>query len=133
MVGLALALAVEEDEAETVLDVLATKDETGVVLDCDASWRRSNPRLFSGATVDSGIFASTESVDADTGDPRLVDTLSSPPSPLNPGSSTGQSPQVDWSASQYTSMSNLRNPTPRRFEKHFRKALCSYWFPEKHA
>jgi hypothetical protein len=66
-VGLAAALV--EDEADTMLEDLIAEDGSAVAVLCEDSWRRSNPRLLSGAAVDSGIFALMVSVDATTTDP----------------------------------------------------------------
>jgi hypothetical protein len=66
-VGLAPTLV--EDEADTGLDELTTEDESTVVVACEASWRRSNPRLFSRTALDSGIVALIVSVEATTREP----------------------------------------------------------------
>jgi hypothetical protein len=93
-VGFALAVALVDDEADAKLEELAV-EETAIEVDCDTSCRRPKPKLLSGAAVDSGIFAITVSVDAETREPELVDTKPLFGSPSLPGCSTGQRLQVD--------------------------------------
>jgi hypothetical protein len=94
-VGFALAVTLVDDEADTKLEELAIEEMPAIGLDCDTSCRRPKPKLLSGAAVDSGIFAITVSVDAETRDPELVDTTPLPALPPVPGCSTGQRLQVD--------------------------------------
>jgi hypothetical protein len=95
MVGLALGLSLVGTDADAGLDEVATKDPLNIEVNCNVSCRRSNPRLFNGAAVDSGMFAFTVSVEATTTGPELVDTTSSRPSSSGPGCSTGQRLQLD--------------------------------------
>jgi hypothetical protein len=94
-VGFALAVTRVDDEADVKLEELAVEETPAIEFDCDTSCRRPKPKLLSGAAVDSGIFAITVSVDAETRDPELVDTTPLPGSPSVPGCSTGQRLQVD--------------------------------------
>jgi hypothetical protein len=94
-VGRALAVALVEDEADARLAELTTEDALATEFDCDASCRRPKPRLLSGAAVDSGIFAVTVFVEAETRNPELVETIPLLWSPLVPGCSTGHRLQVD--------------------------------------
>lgn len=99
-------------------------------LECD-----SVCRIIKGCgivAVVSGTLALAVPVDAETVGPDTTCAASCTAS-SSCGSSTGHKLHTERSASQYTSTSKRGNPTPRRFEKHFRKALCSNWLFTKQA
>lgn len=79
----------------------------------------------------SGTLALAVPVDTDIVGPETTGALFCTSS-SSWGSCTGHKLHTERRASQYTSTSNRGKPTPRRFEKHFWKALCSNWLSIKH-